>query len=81
MAHRITPGEWGRILANAWIDPAFADKLSTDPASAAKSFLGLDPATEVRFELPAKPADLSMSQLDDIRSGKTVSAYLPMYSC
>jgi hypothetical protein len=81
MAHRITPSEWGRIIANSWIDPAFADQLATDPALAAKKFLGLDPGSEVRFELPSKPTDLSQAQLEDIRSGKTVSAFMPMYTC
>jgi hypothetical protein len=63
------------------MDPSFAEQLATDPALAAKKFLGLDPGSEVRFELPSKPADLSASQLQDIRSGKTVSAFMPMYTC
>ena len=82
MARQITTGEWGRIVANAWIDPTFAKQLSADPANAAKSFLGLAPNTDVSvFEIPPKPADLSHAQLEDIRSGKTVSAFLPAFSC
>lgn len=82
MARQITASEWGRIIAHAWIDPTFEQALSTDPAKAAKSFLQLDPNSEVHvFEVPAKPADLSQPQLEDIRSGKTVGPYMAPYSC
>jgi hypothetical protein len=82
MARQITAGEWGRIIAHAWLDPNFANALSTDPAKAAKSFLQLDPSTEVNvFQVPAKPADLSQPQLEDIRNGKTASPYAAPYSC
>ena len=55
----ITRGEWGRIIATAWLDPTFAHELSTDPSKAVKSFLALDPDSEVIvFEIPAKPGDL-----------------------
>jgi hypothetical protein len=82
MARQITASEWGRIIAHAWIDPTFGHALSTDPAKAAKSFLGLDPDTEVHvFEVPAKPADLSQPQLEDIRNGKTAGPYVAPYSC
>jgi hypothetical protein len=82
MARQITPGEWGRIIAHAWMDPAFARELSADPAKAAKSFLGLAPNAEVSvFDIPPKPADLSHPQLEDIRSGKTATAFLAPYSC
>jgi len=82
MARHVTPSEWGRIIAHAWIDSSFAHDLSTDPAKAVTSFLGIDPKTPIRvLEIPAKPADLSHAQLEDIRSGKTASAFLPMYSC
>jgi len=82
MARQITASEWGRLIAHAWIDPTFAHELSTDPAKAARSFLELDPNTEVHvFEVPARPADLSHPQLEDIRSGKTAGAFLAPYSC
>jgi hypothetical protein len=82
MARQITASEWGRIIAHAWIDPTFADELSTDPAKAAKSFLGLDVNAQVRvFEVPAKPADLSQPQLEDIRSGNTPGPFVAAYSC
>jgi hypothetical protein len=82
MARKVTHSEWGRIIANAWIDPTFAHELSLDPGKAVKGFLGLDAKTEVSiFEVPAKPADLSQPQLEDIRSGKTATAFLPPYSC
>ncbi len=81
MARHVTPAEWGRIIAHAWIDPAFAHELSIDPAMAAKKFLGLDPHAEVRvFEVPARPSDLSQPQVEDIRDGTTV-AFMPLYSC
>ena len=81
MAHQITASEWGRIVAHAWIDPGFAQELSADPAKAARSFLKLDPNSDVRFQLPAKPADLSHPQIEDIRSGKTANSSLPPFSC
>jgi hypothetical protein len=82
MTRKITQSEWGRIIANAWIDPNFAHQLATDPGKAARSFLGLDPNTEVGvFEVPPKPADLSAGQLQDIRSGKMATAFLAPYSC
>ena len=81
MARHITPNEWGRMIANAWIDPAYAEELSADPVKAARRFLKLDPHSDVRFEIPAKPADLSLPQLEDIRSGKTVNASLARFSC
>ena len=82
MARHITSAEWGRIIANAWSDSAFAHELSVDPSKAAKSFLGLDPKTEVRvFEVPPKPSDLSQTQIEDIRSGKTIGAFIPAYCC
>jgi hypothetical protein len=83
MAREITNGEWGRIIAHAWTDPGFAHALTTDPAKAAKSFLGLDASMEVHvYELPPKPADLTAQQLEDIRSGKSF-ALLPArpFSC
>ncbi len=82
MAREITPKEWGRIIANAWIDPAFSAELSTNPAKAVRSFLGLDAGTEVHVvEVPARPADLTQPQLEDIRSGKAPSPYRPNFSC
>jgi hypothetical protein len=82
MARQITHSEWGRIIAHAWMEPTFAHELSTDPARAARTFLGLDPKTEVNvFQIPPKPGDLSQSQIEDIRSGKTVSAFMAPYSC
>jgi hypothetical protein len=82
MAREITHGEWGRIVAHAWLDPKFAHELSTDPAKAARGFLGLDPSAEVRvFEVPPKPADLSHGQIEDIRSGKAVGLMMAPYSC
>ncbi len=82
MARQITPGEWGRVFAHAWIDPKFSHELSTDPARAVKSFLAIDPKTEVQLlQIPPKPADLTQPQLEDIRSGKTVSAFLAPFSC
>jgi len=83
VARKITHSEWGRIVAHAWLDPKFAHELSTDPAKAAKGFLGLDANTELHvFEVPPKPADLSQPQLEEIRSGKAMGlvAVAP-YSC
>jgi hypothetical protein len=82
MARQITAQEWGRIIANAWIDPTFSRELSTEPAKAIRSFLGLDPKTEVQvFEPPARPADLSQPQIEDIRNGKATSPFQPLFCC
>jgi hypothetical protein len=85
MARPITMSEWGRIIANAWIDSAFAQELSTDPAEAARSFLKLDAETEILvFEIPPKPADLSNQQIEEIRNGRVDSFHLPgsvFFSC
>jgi hypothetical protein len=78
----LTPVEWGKIVANAWIDPNFGDKLTTEPAEAIRSFLKLDADAEVQiWEIPPKPADLSRQQIEDIRDGKAASAIVPMFSC
>jgi hypothetical protein len=83
MARDVTTAEWGRIIANAWLDPAFAHALTTDPAKAAKSFLGLTAHEELNlFEVPAKPADLSKPQLEEIRDGKAKGVIaIPAFSC
>ncbi len=82
MAREVTQSEWGRIIAHAWIDTTFAHELSTDPAKAARSFLKLDPNAEVHvFDIPAKPADLSHGQIEDIRSGKAVGLMVKPYCC
>jgi hypothetical protein len=82
MSRQVTQSEWGRIVAHAWLDPAFAQKLSTDPAAAVKGFLGLDPGSEVHvLEVPPKPADLSHPQLEDIRSGKSAGVLIAPFSC
>jgi len=82
MTRAVTTSEWGRIVANAWLDPSFAHQLSTDPSKAVKSFLSLDPKTEVlMFEIPPKPADLIDSQLEDIRSGRSEGTIIPYFSC
>ena len=83
MARNITTAEWGQVVANAWLDPAFAQALTTDPAKAVKSFLKLPPHEEVHLlDLPAKPADLSAPQLEDIRDGKARGAIaIPNFCC
>ena len=85
MARPITMSEWGQIIANAWLDPAFAQKLSTDPAEAARSFLKLAPGTEILvFEIPPQPADFSNQQIEEIRNGKVDGFRLPgsvFFSC
>jgi hypothetical protein len=78
----LSPIEWGKIVANAWIDPNFADQLTTEPAAAIRGFLNLDPSAEVQiWEIPPKPADLSRQQIEDIRDGRAASAIVPMFSC
>jgi hypothetical protein len=82
MTHVITRGEWGRIIANAWLDATFAHELSRDPAKAVKNFLALDAKSEVIvFEIPAKPGDLVDSQLEDVRSGRTTGIVIPYFCC
>jgi hypothetical protein len=82
MARQVTSQEWGRIIAMAWLDPGFSRELSTDPAKAVKRFLHLEHTTEVEIlQVPAKPEDLSRPQLEDIRDGRTLNAYQPMFSC
>ena len=83
MSRQVTHSEWGRIVAHAWLDPAFAQKLSTDPAAAVKGFLGVDPSSEVHvLDVPPKPADLTQPQLEDIRDGKARGTIaIPLFSC
>jgi hypothetical protein len=82
MARKVTQGEWGRIIANAWLDPAFAQKLSTDPAAAVKDFLGLDAKSDLQvFEVPPKPADLTHAQLQDVKAGKAPGHMVAPYGC
>jgi hypothetical protein len=82
MSRQVTQSEWGRIVAHAWLDPAFAQKLSTDPAAAVKGFLGVDPSSEVHvLDVPPRPADLTQPQLEDIRSGKSAGVLIAPFSC
>lgn len=81
MARDLTSSEWGRVYAHAWLDPEFHDQLSTDPASAVKSYLGLADSDAVRVHaVPAAPADLSKDQLESIRSGDSPNL-LAAYCC
>lgn len=78
MSRVVTHGEWGRIVAHAWLDPAFAKELSTDPSKAVKSYLGLDPNSEIGvFEIPPRPGDIGDAQLEDVRSGRANLAATP----
>ncbi len=82
MAHAVTQVEWGRVIAHAWLDPAFAHELSLDPAKAVKKFLALDPNSDVEvLEIPPKPGDLSNSQLADVASGKTNLVHFSKFCC
>ena len=82
MARELTTAEWGRIVANAWLDPVFAQELTIDPAKAAKKFLGLPAHEDVRLlDIPPKPADLTQPQLEDIRSGKSAGVLIAPFSC
>jgi hypothetical protein len=82
MARQISPNEWGRLIANAWLDEKFAHELSTKPAETAKKFLGLDPHAEVHlFDIPPKPGDLSNDQIEEIRNGRLEHVIRPPYSC
>jgi hypothetical protein len=83
MARELTTAEWGRIIANAWLDPVFAQELTIDPGKAAKKFLGLPDHEDVRLlDIPPKPSDLTQPQLEDIRDGKARGTIaIPLFSC
>ena len=71
---------YGKIIARAWADPAFKAKLIADPSAVLTAEGGTLPAgvsvkvventdTTFHFVLPAKPADLSDADLDDVSGG------------
>ena len=71
---------YGRIVAKAWADEAFKQRLLADPAAVLKAEgLAVPEGVELRLventdkvvhlTLPAKPAELSDEQLDDVAGG------------
>ena len=73
--------EWGQVVAQAWSDDSFKQRLLSDP-EAALSERGLpvqggkkirvveDTADTVHVVLPAKPDELSDDQLDQAAGGQ-----------
>ncbi|HEV2438709.1 MAG TPA: NHLP leader peptide family RiPP precursor [bacterium] len=86
MAERFDQSErmkaYGRIVARAWSDRAFKQRLLADPASVLREFkIDVPAGRQVRvveetdavgyFVLPAQPGDLSFEQLEKIAAGMT----------
>lgn len=80
--HDISPADWGRIHAKAWLDETFRHKLETDPTAALHQF-----ATEHGLKLghlvtlTPRPAGVADEALRDILSGKTVDLTGPPACC
>ena len=77
--------QWGQLVARAWSDAAFKQRLLADPAAAlAEQGIPVPPGVEVRVHensavlfhltLPPKPTDeLSDEQLDAVAGGDSAS--------
>jgi hypothetical protein len=85
--------KWGQLVAKAWGDPAFKQRLLADPAAILRAE-GIDvPAGRqvkvventdqvVYLTIPAKPpeAELSDEQLGQVAGGSAATCY-PCYIC
>ncbi|HEV2438707.1 MAG TPA: NHLP leader peptide family RiPP precursor [bacterium] len=84
--------EYAQIVARAWSDSAFKQRLLSDPASVLREYK-LDPPAGVQvriveqtdkvayFVLPAKPpGDLSVEQLGSVAAG-SCSTLCTAYAC
>ena len=71
---------FGKIVARAWADPAFKAKLIADPIAVLTAEGAPPPAgvsikvlentdSTFNFVIPAKPADLSDTELDNVAGG------------
>ena len=73
---------YGRVVAKAWSDAAFKQRLVADPAAVLKAEgVAIPEGTELRLventdkfvylTLPAKPAELSDEQLEGVAGGSS----------
>ncbi len=73
--------QWGQLVARAWRDPAFKQRLLADPAAVLREQGIAVPASQqvrvventdqvIHLVLPQKPRDLSDDQLDAVAGGK-----------
>jgi hypothetical protein len=86
-AHRyLDSAVWGKIYAQAWLDPAFHEQLETDPTAAVRAFcrdhgISLEGVRIVR--ITSRPGDLTDTQLTDVVKGGPGIYVLPIadFSC
>ena len=83
---------YGRVVAKAWADEAFKQRLAADPAAVLKAEgVAVPDGTEVRLventdkllhvTLPAKPAGLTDEQLDLVAGGDIPDEMLCRCAC
>lgn len=82
MASYITPRQWARIIAKAWLEDGFKSQLETDPKAAIDSVrdaFGIN--ADAIFPAPSRPGDLNDDQIEDIIEGRGQSHAGPRMSC
>lgn len=66
----VTVKDWGRLIANAWLDPNFAEQLRTDPTKAAKQFFDIPEGDYAHvLPIPERPKDMADEAIERMRSG------------
>lgn len=81
--------QWGRIIAKAWLDEDFKEKLESDPRSAIDyAVRHYEEFSDFRynriFEVDPPPSPLdgySTETIVDVSQGKRAALYLPMGTC
>jgi hypothetical protein len=69
--YELTNTDWGKIHAKAWKEPAFREKLETDPTAAIKEYVnathpGVAQIKIKMVKLRAAPADVPPQFWDDV---------------
>ena len=77
---------WMKVVAKAWSDQAFKERLQAEPRAVLKEF-GIvvpedltvkvleDTPKEVRLILPEQPVELSEAELDQLAAGAQIAAF------
>ena len=71
----LTPHDWARVFAHAWLDKDFKTALETNPLEAINGHSALTDLHGKIVHIPARPVDMTDGQLEQVRDG---SASLPM---
>jgi hypothetical protein len=76
----VTGSQWARIVAKAWVDPDFRERVETKPLETIRH----DPQVGVQFDrllsLPDQPSALTEEKLQKIATGAEAAIVIP-YTC